>query len=759
MRWGPAVWVALASLALVTVFVVLRPRWAASLSALVALGAATLCAIAWATSAATSSVDLPWMTPLGSRLELSLDPLAAPIAVFLTGIAAPILFYAGAYLPPKLATHARPLSEQARFCVLMLAFMATMVLLVVAQDLLVLFVALELTALASFMLIAFDGTRKAYQAGYLALAITVGTSLVFLVGVLLIASEAGSTSVRAAASAELPPLALGCLVVGALGKSAQFPLHIWLPRAMVAPTPVSAYLHSAALVAAGVFVLMRLRVLLASSSIVLDALVVLGFLSIVIGGALALIEDELKGILAYSTVAQYGYVLVLVGLGGASGLAGAPLFILAHGVCKSALFLAAGAITESTGATRLSEVRGLARRMPLLAVSSAIAALGLAGFPLTIGYFKDEVLLAAASEHGTLLVVLAGAAIAMTFAYAARFWSGIFLGRAPKRWGRPPSRLLVWPVAFLSLVTLAGGVHAEPLRRIFEGAGSVVGGHAIAFELAYELGPASAVASFSWAVGLAVFLARTKWEPVLRWITERLSHFGPARLARLLARFAVFVSDELHRIEVHDLRDRIGAVLVPTAVLVLLALSTQGSFPSAGGFESVDVLPLVMALALVSLAALIAARPRRHFAIVIQISFVGFGLALAFAIIGAAEVALVIVLIETLFTLLFLGSLTHIRDEVLEHALDTQAQQKRRPIFVALLAGGATFVVTWIALATPPPSRAADAHLRLAESAHAGDVITGVLADFRGLDTAGELTVIAVAILGAVGIAKGAKSS
>lgn len=750
-------WVAIsAALAAIVVGVLigLRPRWAPAVSALSAIAVATACALAWGTGA-TPTVDVAWMTPLGSRLHLALDPLAAPTAVFLTAVAAPILAFAAGYLPAHLAHEGRPLSEQARFCALMIAFMAAMVLLVVAQDLLVLFVALELTALASFLLIGFDGTAEARRASFLALAITVGSSLVFLVGVLLIAAETGSTSIAAAEGRELSPFALGCLVVGALGKSAQFPLHIWLPRAMVAPTPVSAYLHSAALVAAGVFVLMRVRVLLASSPAVLDALVALGFVSIAIGGALALVEDELKAILAYSTIAQYGYALVLIGLGGSSGLAGAPLFLVAHGVCKSALFLTAGTITSATGAERLSQSGGLARHMPVLAVSSAIAALGLAGLPLTVGYFKDEALLAAASERGPLMLVLCAASIAITLAYTARFWAGIFLG--PPRMTGSPGRLLVWPVAFLALATLAGGVLAEPLRLAFEDAGRTVAGRAISFHLGYALNREALVAAGAWATGFALLATRARWEPALRSVTERAALIGPARLARVAARSASSASDALHRIEVRDLRDRIGAVLVPTAILVALAVLARPSLPSAELLLGESAIPLVMALALVSLAALVAARPRRHFAIVLQLSFVGFGLALAFVIAGAAEVALVIVLIETLFTLLFLGALTHIRDAVLERALEAPAQRRRGPMLVALAAGVATFVLAWIALSTPPLSRVSDAHLRLSESAHAGDVITAVLADFRGYDTAGELTVLAVAIFGAVGIAKGSK--
>src|SRR6185436_14048525 len=184
--------------------------------------------------------------------------------------------------------------------------------------------------------------------------------------------------------------ACALIAVAALAKSAQAPLHFWLPRAMAAPTPVSAYLHSAAMVAAGVLVLGRVHPLLANSEVVLDGLLVIGLASIAIGGTLALAQDELKQILAHSTISQYGYVVALYGIGGASGAGAAALYVLTHAIAKSALIMTAGAVTEATGESRLSHLGGLARGMPVLAVASGAAAATLAALPLTLGFFKDE---------------------------------------------------------------------------------------------------------------------------------------------------------------------------------------------------------------------------------------------------------------------------------------------------------------------------------------------------------------------------------
>jgi hypothetical protein len=198
-------------------------------------------------------------------------------------------------------------------------------------------------------------------------------------------------------------LAIGLMAVAALAKSAQVPFHFWLPRAMAAPTPVSAYLHSAAMVAAGVFLLQRLYPLLQRSETLLAILLAIGVTSMTVGGIISLTRDALKQVLAYSTIAQYGYVVTMLGLGAEAGAAGACYYVLAHALAKSALFLTAGSVTEATGEDRLSHLGGLWRSMPLLAVASGLAAAALAGLPLTVGFFKDELFLPRSS--GAQLVV------------------------------------------------------------------------------------------------------------------------------------------------------------------------------------------------------------------------------------------------------------------------------------------------------------------------------------------------------------------
>ena len=226
------------------------------------------------------------------------------------------------------------------------------------------------------------------------------------------------------------------IAIAALAKSAQVPLHFWLPRAMEAPTPVSAYLHSAAMVAAGVLVLGRVHPLLAVDPLVLDGLVVVGFASILVGGVLALGQDELKQILAHSTISQYGYVVVLYGLGGAAGAAAAAFYVVAHAIAKSALFMTAGAVTEATGESRLSHLGGLARSMPALAIASGIAVGDARRRATDHRLLQGRAVLHRRHRSRWACPDLAVAAAALTVAYIGRFWLGLFTG--PRRTASDP---------------------------------------------------------------------------------------------------------------------------------------------------------------------------------------------------------------------------------------------------------------------------------------------------------------------------------
>jgi multicomponent Na+:H+ antiporter subunit A len=725
--------------------------WVAVAVAVIAFG---LCLAGWL--AGGVSVDIPWAPTLGIRLEFALDGLGALYALLATGIGALVFAYGAAYLPWHLEQDGRPQREALRFWPWMVLFMGSMVGLACALDLVLLFVFFDLTAIASYFLIGFDRHRRqARGAALMALLVTGVSAVALLIGAVLLYVEYGTFSLpelfERATPGNTTTAAAALIVVAALAKSAQAPFHFWLPRAMEAPTPVSAYLHSAAMVAAGVLVIGRVHPLLEQSDAVLDGMLVVGFVSIAVGGVLALAQDELKQILAYSTISQYGYVVVLYGIGGSVAAGAAALYVVAHAIAKSALFMTAGAVTVATGESRLSRVGGLAREMPLLAAASGVACASLAALPLTLGFFKDERFFAAAAERGGLVRVLAVVAAALTVAYIGRFWLGVFAGRGPVR-ARTIPALLVVPVAILGALSLAGGLFAGPFARLARDAATVTHGAAVDLTPGYHLDASgeNLMALVAWAAGAAILLAARAREPVVRAVARAGDAAGPRHLYGLTLLGLRRVSDRLHTLEVRDLRTSIAAVFVPTAILVAAGFAvtpTRGSYAiGVVGWQDVPILPL---LALAVAATFTVALDRGRLRPVLALSVLGFALAGVYAVAAAPDVALVAVLVETVLTIVFVGAFARLPAPPAELRSRGPRPRRVRNLVVGVVAGSGAFAAIWASLSRPT-SRAVDAaeYVRRAPEAHGTDVVTVILADFRGLDTMVEITVLLVAVFG-----------
>ena len=545
--------------------------------------------------------------------------------------------------------------------------MGAMVGLVMAQDLMLIFLFWDLTAIASYYLISYDRQKAEARSSALMALLVTGISAVFmLIGFLFLRAMYGTFSLPEIIAAATPSnrltVALALIAGGALVKSAQMPFHFWLPRAMAAPTPVSAYLHSAAMVAAGVFLIGRFYPLMVLSRALLDALLVVGLVSMIVASLLALTRDRLKPLLAYSTIAQYGYVVVMLSLGTGAGVVGATFYVLAHALAKSGLFLTAGTVTEATGEDALNKLGGLARQLPTLAIASGIAAAGLGALPLTIGFFKDELFFAAALERGPLFGGLAVIGASLTLSYVWHFWSSIFLGATARRSSRPaagarrpdrgPRRCSSW----------SGGIIVAP---------------------AYEIAAAAGKVSFA-------ALVRQDPGVPFRHATREPDGAGDLRPRRGNHRHAALVADggggdrgawptrsgqsgfyrnglaalnHLSRVmvaaEIRDLRGRIATVLIPAGLLVaagFAATPTEGAYRiGAIGWND---LPLIVSLLLVMIAAITTTVPRSHLTMVLALSSVGYSLAATFSFFGAPNVAMIMALVETILTILVLGVLS-----------------------------------------------------------------------------------------------------
>lgn len=726
--------------------------------AAIGIAGAGLAALLVGWSLGGGAVDLPWAPTLDLRLSFSLDGLGVLYGLLATGIGLVVLVYSLSYLPAHLAHQGRSRAEEPRFFALLVLFMVSMVGLATAEDLILIFVFWDLTAVASYFLIGYDRQDdKDRYAALMAIIVTGASAVLLLVAAVALYDEYGTMSlpdILARLEPSSQTVAAAALVaVAALAKSAQAPLHFWLPRAMVAPTPVSAYLHSAAMVAAGVFLLSRFHPLLQESRALLDALLAVGVASMAVGGVLALTRDVLKHVLAYSTVAQYGFVVFLLGLGTRAGVVAACFYVIVHALAKSALFLAAGAVTVATGENRLSRVGGLARPLPLLAAGTALAAAALVSLPLTAGFFADELLFTAARERGSWAAALVVAAAMLTFVYIGRFWTRVFLGplrTAPTGLGV----LLVGPVVVLGGALLAAGIDPSPITALAGYAASAVLGQSVHVDVAYHV-DARAENLFAltvYAAGALALLGRRLWWPFASAAARLGELIGPDRLYRLALAGLNRLSDRIHAIEVRDLRTRIAAVLVPGGILVVLgviATPTSGAY-RVGTIGSDDI-GLVLTLLTASAAALVATIPRHHLTLVLVLSTAGFSLAVAYAFFGAPNVALAAVLVEMMVTLVFLGVFALLPRAVLrrEALLPSRGSRRWRDPIVGVIAGAGALAVVWSALSRPAPGRSvADELAARAGDAHAGNAVTAILADFRGLDTLGEITVLAVALVG-----------
>lgn len=741
------------------------PGWIACAAATVGFG---LCLAGWLTGG--GSISLPWVPALELHLRFTLDGLGALYTLLATGIGALVFAYGTRYLTLHLRHQHRPARERWRFWPWMALFAAAMVGVATAQDVVLLFFFFDLTAVCSYFLIGFDHAEaSAHRAALMALLITVASAVALLIAAALLYATYGTFAIpqllQRAGSGTTTTVAGALLAVAALAKSSQVPLHFWLPKAMVAPTPVSAYLHSAAMVAAGVLVLGRVHPLLARSPAVLTGLLVVGLLSIAAGGVLALSQDVLKQILAYSTISQYGYVVTLYGIGGASASGAAAFYVLAHGVAKSALFMAAGAVTMATGQQRLSRLGGLWRTAPVLAVATGLVAANLAGLPLTLGFFKDELFFGAARGAGPVLTVLAVLAAALTFAYIGRFWAGLFLGR-PRAGAAAVPWLLAAPVVVLAVVSVLGGLLVQPFASLAGSAGSVTQAAAVSVTPAYHVDarPVNLMALCTWTLGVLLLVAPRLRGAASRALARLGDRWGPQRLYLVSLRALSQVSAVVHDREVRDVRSSVAAVLVPAGVLTAVAFAvtpTLGVYtvgPVAG--NDLLILPL---LGLVVVAAVVTAWAGARLAMVLALSVVGFALAAVYALVAAPDIALVAVLVETMSSLVFLAALARLpseqrppgrADRLRRASLDPVDRapppaHQLRNLLAGGVAGLASFAIIWGFLSAPAkaPSVAGE-YLRRAAAAHGKDVVTVIITDFRGLDTLTEITVLLVAVVG-----------
>ncbi len=687
-----------------------------------------------------------WIPSLGVGLELRLDALALLFAAIVLGVGVLVLVYTARYLAPA--------DGGARLYTLLTLFAAAMLGLVLAADLIALFVFWELTSVCSYLLIAGDGMAGRRPA-LRAFLVTGAGGLALFGGLVLLAVLGGTFSVpelfagREAILAHDAALVAAVLVaVGAFTKSAQVPFHFWLPGAMVAPTPVSTYLHAATMVKAGIYLLARFTPLFAGVTLWTTLLVGVGLTTALLTALFALKATDLKALLAYSTTSMLGFLIALIGLGTYEALAAAGLLTLAHAAYKATLFMVVGIVDHEAGTRDIRELSGLRRAMPATAGVATLGAASMAGLPPLLGFVgKEEAYTAFLGAPGGTLGAAAVLAVAVavavaTFGYSWRFLHGTFAGPDGGGAHRPSTGFLVAP-AVTAVLGLGLGLVLPALDPLVGGFAADATGLAGETHLAlwHGIGAPLGLSVLTIALGLALFVARRPVEQALLRVRspwrgtggfDRV-YDGSVALGRRLG--DPFVPDAPVRHLALVLAVAVGAGL-------LAGLASADSLVLAGHPDTAGDLAVAVLLA-VALVGLAVARDR--LAAVALLGAVGFLVAVFYVLAGAPDLALTQLLIETLTVVLVVLVFRRLPRRFLE----TRPAQRRVAVGVAVLAGGVAALGAAALTGQRVASPAARYFLSAAPTDAGGEnVVNTILVDFRALDTLGEITVLAVAAVG-----------
>lgn len=751
----------LAHLVFAVALPLLVARWGRAVFAVAALP--PLAVFGWAVVNAPQALSgspptdtVAWAPLLGLEFVLRLDALSLAMTLLVSGVGAVVLLYYTCY-----AAHER--EGTGRNVALMLVFAFAMLGLVLADEVFGFYLFWELTTLCSFGLIGGAGvTATQRRAALQALLTTTLGGFALLFGLILLAEDVGSFRISVIV-AEHPTgravgVALALILLGSLTKSAQLPFHPWLPAAMVAPTPVTAYLHAAAMVQAGVYLVARVAAGFAGHPL-FAFVVAAGLASMLVGGYRALRQQDLKMLLAHGTVSQLGFLLVLFGSASRTAAMAGMVMLLAHGLFKSTLFLVVGVIDKIAGTRDIRELSGVGRRMPALALTAALAAASMAGLPPLLGFAGKEAAFEAFSSGGgapgvaVLVGIVAGSIF--TVAYTGRLLWGAFAVR-PEAGGAPERTPSGWFVAITAVPAAAGLLLGPTVGAL----APLVTRHADSlpadthYELAlwHGIGFPVVLSAVTLAGGYLLYRAFTptpSWGRLLPcWADaqhayERAVH-GTDAFARWLT----------GRTQVGSLPVYIGVillsvVLVPGATFLLVSEAQ----PHALWWDRWLQVPLALVVIVATLGVLAA---RRRLTAVLVIGVAGYGLGALFLVHGAPDVALAQVLVETLTLIVFVFVLRRLPAEFTEEPSEGQRGRLARLLKAAIAVTAGAFVAAgayaFSGMRTGPPTASRQYLERSPEDTGATNVVNAVLVDFRALDTIGEVTVLVIAVTGAAGL-------
>ncbi|WFM70598.1 putative monovalent cation/H+ antiporter subunit A [Halomonas sp. CKK8] len=696
-------------------------------------------------------LEWAWVPGLDITLTFLIDGLAWLFAMLITVIGALVLVYSGEYL--------RGHRDLPRFLVVITAFMMSMLGLVLADNLVTLFVFWELTSITSYLLIGFNHTDlAARKAALQGLFVTVGGGLALLAGFAMLAVAGDSWSLAELTGrgellrehALYTPL-LVCVLLGAFTKSAQFPFHFWLPNAMAAPTPVSAYLHSATMVKAGVYLLARLHPALGGTDGWVITLSLVGALTMATGAFLAIQHTNVKKLLAYSTVMALGTLTMLLGIGTEGALVAFVAFLLAHSLYKGALFMVAGILDHEAGTKDVTAMGGLRRVMPRTAAVAGVAALSLAGLPPLLGFVGKELMFASvleASAWRPLILLLAFTAAFLTLAVAAIVALRPFFG-APRETPRAPHEaphgMLAGP-ALLALLSLTFGLAPgllDPLVGATVAGIGAVEGHKVHLALWHGVNLPLLLSLASLLLGL---LAYRHWDRLRAWLArlEPLMARGPeAGYEAMMAGLVTVAEWQTRMLQNGQLRNYLVVTLLVLVGLVGHALlfrhTLEFDFALSLYFHEAVVAGLMIA------GAVAACVMRSRLAAVAALGVMGFSIALTFVLFSAPDLAITQLLVETLTVILLVLVLFRLP----RFATLSTPTERLRDLAVASLTGGLITLMMLAVLSGERLPRISDYMVANSQPlGHGHNIVNVILVDFRALDTLGEMFVLALAAIG-----------
>ncbi|GAB4360623.1 MAG: putative monovalent cation/H+ antiporter subunit A [Oricola sp.] len=689
----------------------------------------------------------PWIPSFNVNFSWLIDGLSLTFALLITGIGTLIVLYSGGYLKGH--------RHQGRFFSFILMFMGSMQGLVLSDSFLMLFVFWELTSITSFLLIGFNhAEERSRRSAIQALVVTGLGGLSMLAGLLLIWNITGVSELsKLLSSGDLlraSPLYLAAFVLilgGAFTKSAQFPFHFWLPNAMEAPTPVSAYLHSATMVKAGVYLLMRLNPVMGDTAAWETVLPVFGGATLIFGTLLALRQTDLKLLLAYTTMASLGLLVMLTGFGSEAAAAGAVLYLVAHSMFKGGLFMVAGNVDHEAGTRDITRLGGMARAMPITFVAALFGALSMGGLPPFVGFLaKEEIYHGLA--HGdarsiifTLVAIVGnGLMFAIGFAVALKPFLGPKVD-TPKHAHEGPVLLWAGP-AVLALGSLLSALFSPVFHAwVSMPMASAVTGHAedITISVLPHVGLPLYLSLATIALGIAAYRAMTPARAAMTRLLAAIG-WGPDRgFDQAIAGIVGLSVAVTRRIQNGRMETYITATFIFLAAAILVPMGVAGEWPAIPAFPRLFFYEwAVIVIAAVGVFAVILADNR--LTAIVSLGIQGFAVAVLFMLMGAPDLSFTQFMVETLSVVILALAMTRLRLSPQDHR---SAFQVVLDGTIALATGGAFTLLLLRVLEVDLDMALTDFFNEYSlQIAHGRNIVNVILVDFRGIDTFGEIAVV-----------------